>query len=142
MEENLNLFVDNNEMTESPVEAAMSSLRERKGGEDSDTSSMNAATDLLSEIYYYRELLTTSVEHRRIDLITISSYHGIREEREERLDGLFPEKLRHRCHTFKDKKIVFISSRVHPGETPASFVLNGFMHLLLDRKSSIAAKLR
>ncbi|GAB0098302.1 cytosolic carboxypeptidase-like protein 5 [Sergentomyia squamirostris] len=98
--------------------------------------------DFKSEIYFYRELLTYSVEKRRVDLITISSYHGICDDREQRLENLFPEKIRHRCHTFRNKKIIFVSSRVHPGETPASFVLNGFLSLLLDRKSSVAASLR
>ncbi|XP_059620249.1 cytosolic carboxypeptidase-like protein 5 [Phlebotomus argentipes] len=98
--------------------------------------------DFKSEIYFHRELLTYSVEKRRVDLITISSYHGICDEREQRLENLFPEKTRHRCHTFRGKRIIFVSSRVHPGETPASFVLNGFLALLLDRKSSIAATLR
>uniref|UniRef100_A0A2M4CGN0 Putative peptidase m14-like domain of atp/gtp binding protein n=1 Tax=Anopheles darlingi TaxID=43151 RepID=A0A2M4CGN0_ANODA len=94
------------------------------------------------EIYYYRELLTHSVEHRRIELLTISSFHGIQTAREPRLRNLFPEEQAQRCHTFRDKKIVFISSRVHPGETPASFVLNGFLSMLLDRKSIVSQTLR
>lgn len=39
-------------------------------------------------------------------------------------------------------QIIFISSRVHPGETPASFVLNGFFKLILDKRSAVAATLR
>jgi cytosolic carboxypeptidase protein 5 len=93
-------------------------------------------------IYYYRELLINSYEERRIDLVTITSFHGIEDKREERLKNLFPDQSKPRCHTFKDKKIIFISSRVHPGETPASFVLNGFVNLLLDRKNQVAAVLR
>ena len=31
---------------------------------------------------------------------------------------------------FENKKIVFISCRVHPGETPAQFVLDGILELL------------
>uniref|UniRef100_A0A1B0GH66 tubulin-glutamate carboxypeptidase n=1 Tax=Lutzomyia longipalpis TaxID=7200 RepID=A0A1B0GH66_LUTLO len=83
-----------------------------------------------SEIYFYRELLTYSVEKRRVDLITISSYHGISEEHSTSLSYI------------SQQEDYFVSSRVHPGETPASFVLNGFLTLLLDRKSSIAATLR
>ena len=94
------------------------------------------------DIYYYRELLITSYEQRRIDLITITSFHGIEDKREERLKNLFPDYSKPRCHTFKDKKIIFISSRVHPGETPASFVLNGFVNLLLDKKNQAASVLR
>lgn len=94
------------------------------------------------EIYYYRELLISSYESRRVDLLTITSFHGIEEKREERLVNLFPDQSKPRAHSFKDKKIIFISSRVHPGETPASFVLNGFLNLILDRKSQVAAILR
>jgi murein tripeptide amidase MpaA len=35
-------------------------------------------------------------------------------------------------NTFKDKDIVFISSRVHPGETPASHMLKGLVEFLLQ----------
>lgn len=98
--------------------------------------------EVRDDIYYYRELLITSYEQRRIDLVTISSFHGIEDKREERLKNLFPDYSKPRCHTFKDKKIIFISSRVHPGETPASFVLNGFVNLLLDRKNQVAQILR
>lgn len=99
-------------------------------------------TDLRDDIYYHRELLIRSYEGRRIDLVTISSFHGITDQREERIKTLFPDLVTPRCHVFKDKKIIFISSRVHPGETPASFVLNGFLQLILDRKNVIAQTLR
>ncbi|XP_058123596.1 uncharacterized protein LOC131294776 [Anopheles ziemanni] len=102
----------------------------------------DSKSDTRDEIYYCRELLTHSVERRRIELLTISSFHGIQTAREVRLRNLFPDEDAQRCHTFRDKKIVFISSRVHPGETPASFVLNGFLSMLLDRKSVISQTLR
>lgn len=95
-----------------------------------------------NDIYYYRELLINSYENRRIDLLTISSFHGIEERREDRHVNLFPDASKPRAHCFRDKKIIFISSRVHPGETPASFVLNGFLNLILDRKSQVASILR
>lgn len=154
LEENISLFVEQADLdglttvtatttagTISPTNSSLSLLL-RRDSSDSTSADLTSADDLYNEIYYCRELLTHSVEQRRIDLLTITSYHGISAEREERLDGLFPELLRHRCHSFRNKKIVFLSSRVHPGETPASFVLNGFIRLLLDRKSQIAATLR
>ncbi|XP_053688151.1 uncharacterized protein LOC128737518 isoform X2 [Sabethes cyaneus] len=107
-----------------------------------DDDGKGSNIDLRDDIYYYRELLTHSVERRRIELLTISSFHGIQTTREERLRNLFPEDKTPRCHTFKNKKIIFISSRVHPGETPASFVLNGFLSTLLDRKSIVSITLR
>lgn len=39
-------------------------------------------------------------------------------------------------------QIIFISARVHPGETPSSFVFNGFLNLLLNRSDPIAIQLR
>ncbi|XP_055629930.1 uncharacterized protein LOC129770842 isoform X3 [Toxorhynchites rutilus septentrionalis] len=107
---------------------------------DDDTKATNL--DHRDDIYYYRELLTHSVEKRRVELLTITSFHGIQTTREDRLQNLFPDEKTPRCHTFKHKKIIFISSRVHPGETPASFVLNGFLSMLLDRRSIVSITLR
>lgn len=98
--------------------------------------------EVREDIYLYRELLISSYEQRRIDIMTITNFHGIEDKREERLKNLFPDYSKPRCHTFKDKKVIFISSRVHPGETPASFVLNGFINQLLDRKNPVASILR
>ena len=42
-------------------------------------------------IYFKRELLVESIEKRRIELLTITSYDGITEEHEEILPDLFPE---------------------------------------------------
>eukprot|EP01138_Halocafeteria_seosinensis_P005440 gb/GECG01005561.1/.p1 GENE.gb/GECG01005561.1/~~gb/GECG01005561.1/.p1 ORF type:complete len:823 (+),score=76.98 gb/GECG01005561.1/:1-2469(+) len=47
-----------------------------------------------------------------------------------------------RPHSFPDKPVVFISSRVHPGETPASFVLNGILRFLLNETNEAAKMLR
>lgn len=98
--------------------------------------------EIKDDVYYYRELLINSYEDRRVDLVTISNFHGIEEKREDRMKNLFPDQSKLRCHSFRDKKVIFISSRVHPGETPASFVLNGFLNLLLDRKSQVGNLLR
>lgn len=38
--------------------------------------------------------------------------------------------------------MIFISARVHPGETPSSFVFNGILNLLLNREDPIAIILR
>jgi hypothetical protein len=32
----------------------------------------------------------------------------------------------------KGKRVVFLSGRVHPGETPASFVMNGLIRFLVS----------
>ncbi|XP_022825155.1 cytosolic carboxypeptidase-like protein 5 isoform X1 [Spodoptera litura] len=93
------------------------------------------------DIYYVRECLIYSLEGRRVDLLTITSHHGITSEREERLKNLFPDN-QERPHKFVNKKVIFISARVHPGETPSSFVFNGFLNLLLTRNDPIAIQLR
>ncbi|XP_011690005.1 PREDICTED: LOW QUALITY PROTEIN: cytosolic carboxypeptidase-like protein 5 [Wasmannia auropunctata] len=94
------------------------------------------------DIYYHRECAIKSLEDRRLDILTISSYHNISMEREDRLSNLFPEKSEERPYKFHDKKVIFISARVHPGETPSSFVLNGFLNFLLNREDQIAIHLR
>ena len=43
---------------------------------------------------------------------------------------------------FKGKKIVFLSARVHPGETQSSFVLNGFLKFLLRENDARSEALR
>lgn len=93
------------------------------------------------DIYYCRECLIYSLEGRRVDLLTITSHHGITTDREERLKNLFPDN-QERPHKFQNKKVIFVSARVHPGETPSSFVFNGFLNLLLTRNDPIAIQLR
>uniref|UniRef100_A0A348G602 tubulin-glutamate carboxypeptidase n=1 Tax=Odontomachus monticola TaxID=613454 RepID=A0A348G602_ODOMO len=96
----------------------------------------------VDDIYYHRECAIKSLEGRRLDVLTISSYHNISTEREDRLNNMFPEESEERPYKFWDKKIIFISARVHPGETPSSFVLNGFLNFLLNREDQIAIVLR
>lgn len=117
-------------------------MKIEKATECSATILKPSIDELKNEIYYHRELVINSVEQRRIDLITITSFEGIEDLCEERIKNLFPDISMPRCHNFKNKKIIFLSSRVHPGETVASFVLNGFINLLLDRKSQVACVLR
>ena len=60
-----------------------------------------------SSIYYHRELLCYSLDGLRIDLITVSSHHGITDRHEDRLrvDGLFPDKSSYRARKFEGKKV-------------------------------------
>lgn len=57
------------------------------------------------DIYYHRECLIQSLEGRPIDLITISSHHGITTVQEPRLKGLFPDINTPRSYQFKGKKV-------------------------------------
>ena len=47
-----------------------------------------------------------------------------------------------RAREFKGKKIIFLSARVHPGETQSSFVMNGFLKFLLRDNDVRAEALR
>ena len=95
-------------------------------------------------IYYRRELLTNSLEGRRIDLLTISGTKGQLDAREGPLPSpLLPESgPQQRPHRFKGKKYVFLTARVHPGETPASHVFDGFLQFILRPDDPRAIALR
>ncbi|XP_076861576.1 cytosolic carboxypeptidase-like protein 5 isoform X2 [Brachyhypopomus gauderio] len=93
-------------------------------------------------LYYHRELLCYSLDGHRVDLLTVTSCHGMLEEREPRLDKLFPDHSTPRPHRFTGKQVFFLSSRVHPGETPSSFVFNGFLNFILSRDDPRAQTLR
>ncbi|XP_054332080.1 cytosolic carboxypeptidase-like protein 5 isoform X1 [Pongo pygmaeus] len=96
----------------------------------------------LDTIYYHRELLCYSLDGLRVDLLTITSCHGLREDREPRLEQLFPDTSTPRPFRFAGKRIFFLSSRVHPGETPSSFVFNGFLDFILRPDDPRAQTLR
>ncbi|CAC5420170.1 AGBL4 [Mytilus coruscus] len=80
-------------------------------------------------VYYYRcpsalqmmcykclvfsgELLCLTVQQRRLDMITITNP-----------DNLDPEET---------KRVVYVTARVHPGETPASYVCQGVIDFLIS----------
>ncbi|XP_078069167.1 cytosolic carboxypeptidase-like protein 5 isoform X1 [Mustelus asterias] len=92
--------------------------------------------------YYHREPLCYSLDKRRIDLITITSCDGMTAECEPRLEKLFPDHSTPRPKQFSGKQVFFLSSRVHPGETPSSFVFNGFLEFILRADDLRARMLR
>ncbi|XP_053523033.1 cytosolic carboxypeptidase-like protein 5 isoform X4 [Artibeus jamaicensis] len=96
----------------------------------------------LDTIYYHREILCYSLDGLRVDLLTISSCHGLRRDREPRLEQLFPDISTPRPFCFTGKRVFFLSSRVHPGETPSSFVFNGFLDFILRPDDPRAQTLR
>ncbi|XP_019947492.2 cytosolic carboxypeptidase-like protein 5 isoform X1 [Paralichthys olivaceus] len=93
-------------------------------------------------VYYHRELLCQSLDGNRVDLLTVTNCSGMQEEREPRLSKLFPDTNTPRPHRFPNKRVFFLSSRVHPGETPSSFVFNGFLNFILRRDDPRAHALR
>ena len=109
------------------------------------------------DIYFRRELLTHSLEGRNVDLITITAQDPYvfstqaSPNTEPSMEGLFPllanckspsehteedeadQHKQHRPFIFRRKKYILISCRAHPGETPASFMLEGLIKSLLNR---------
>ena len=73
-----------------------------------DTRFSEPSSDKLTDsnkIYYHRELICRSLEGRRVELVTVSSHHGITGEEEPRLDDLFPDKSVNRARRFKEKRV-------------------------------------
>ena len=71
-----------------------------------------------------------------MELLTLTSNKGKTATAESTLPGLFPDN--NRPLAFEGKKTIFLSSRVHPGETPASYVLLGLLNFLCNEKSEQA----
>lgn len=94
-------------------------------------------------IYIHRDLLGYSKDGLRLDLLTISSNQGIiDDEIEPPVDDIFPEGVSCRLFDMSQKSFFFITSRVHPGETQASFILDGFIEFILSPYDLRAKKLR
>ena len=102
-------------------------------------------------VYYHRELLTRSLDGRRVDLITISDHAGIGAAGEvepplvELTDAALASSRAEggeRARSFGGKPIFLLTSRVHPGETPAQHVFDGCLAFLLHPTDPRAAALR
>ncbi|XP_053481286.1 cytosolic carboxypeptidase 6 [Ictalurus furcatus] len=63
--------------------------------------------------YLKREQLGLSVQQRKLDLLTITNPANLSPERE--------------------KRVVFLTARVHPGESPASFICQGVIDFLVSQ---------
>ena len=77
-----------------------------------------------------------------MDLITLTGMNGLCREKEANMENLFTEERNNRPYKFRGKKIVFVSARVHPGETCSSHVINGLLKFLLRENDPRAAALR
>jgi hypothetical protein len=92
----------------------------------SDCDAIDAHVNNFAEagsLFAQRELLTTSCDNRRVELLTISSVDGADQlQREALIPTLFPEAAADsRPPTFPEKEIIFVSARVHPGITVTAF---------------------
>ena len=82
----------------------------------SDLQQYLAAQEYLKAAFLRREVLCRSVNHRKVDVLTIGD----------------PERMR-LATPLAVRPVVFVTGRVHPGETPASYVTHGLIdHLLSD----------
>ena len=107
-----------------------------------------------SSILYTRELLCRTADGRRCDLLTITNRTTgpkATKEREPRpaagtaptvLPRDDPDQARRRPLRHPDKRHVLVTARVHPGETPASFMCGGLLRVLLDADDPRGAMLR
>mmetsp|Transcript_33874 Transcript_33874/g.52761 ORF Transcript_33874/g.52761 Transcript_33874/m.52761 type:complete len:523 (+) Transcript_33874:439-2007(+) len=94
-------------------------------------------------VYFEREVLTRSLDGRRVELITVSDMHGISDIREEPREGLFPGQTPdQRPYKFLDKTYYFLTARVHPGEAPAQWMWDGFLDFLFLKDDPRAKMLR
>lgn len=82
-------------------------------------------------IYYHQENLIYSLEKKDCDIVTISSYTGIQDDKEKNIVNLYPGNPE-RARVFVGKKVMLLTSRVHPGETQGSFMVNGFLKFLVS----------
>jgi hypothetical protein len=98
------------------------------------------AMDLCDEsLYFCKETLTHSLENRKIYLLTITNKSKMTSQRQKKFQlnkHLFPISKKSRPFQF-DKKYILITSRVHPGETPASYVLEGILNFLFQKNEIV-----
>jgi hypothetical protein len=88
------------------------------------------------EVFFHREVLCRSWEGLEQWVLTISSQNLRLEKEKESYEVFDGQPGVSTCSKFEARKpVILLSSRVHPGETPASHALNGVLKLLLDTKS-------
>jgi cytosolic carboxypeptidase protein 5 len=100
-------------------------------GENKELINMLKETCTNKSIYYHEENLIYSLEKRECEILTISSFTGIQQETEKTIPLLYPDS-KQRSRSFIGKKYMLLTSRVHPGETQGSFMMNGFLKFLVS----------
>ena len=71
-----------------------------------------------------------TTDGNRCDLLTISSFSHMLDDKEPTLRDLYPDEEPRARQFSRDKEIVFVTARVHPGETPAAHICNGVINFL------------
>ena len=72
-----------------------------------DARMTKQSTNFADDIYYHRENAINSLEGRRLDILTISSYYNILSDREAKIKDLFPDENAERPFKFQDKKVKY-----------------------------------
>ena len=96
---------------------------------------------LISQQYDYvvKETLGKSVFDKGIDLITISAPVNLANKKEAGVTMSLQDEEEEAER--KRIKVVFIMARVHPGETPSSFVVQGLIDFLVSSHDIAARQL-
>ena len=90
---------------------------------------------------YYNRILLNKTTFSLPKISKIPQQQEIFNQLEPNLIGLFPKK--NRCKkSLHDKPIIFISARVHPGETPGTHMMNGIIKYLTNEKNEYSELLR
>ena len=98
-----------------------------------------SAARLSDKFEFRRETLATSRQGRPLEVLTITSRDGGRRGGAAAAGGGSPSTTAEEVP--RGKSVFFLSARVHPGETPASFILNGVLNFLVrssDRRAQVA----
>mmetsp|Transcript_16173 Transcript_16173/g.36748 ORF Transcript_16173/g.36748 Transcript_16173/m.36748 type:complete len:664 (+) Transcript_16173:262-2253(+) len=106
-------------------------------------SHLDGALHRLAEgsAYVHREQLTTSLGGHPIELVTLTRRSHRSAQRQPALPDLIPEETQ-RPWLFPGRRAIFISARVHPGETPASYMLEGLLDFLASGNHEATELLR
>ena len=103
-----------------------------------DIQSMQEILKNDKKIYFHKEILIKSYEGLDIPLLTITS-HDCKTDSPETYEVLEGTS---KCPKFELKKpVILLSSRVHPGETPASHAQNGVIKFQLNKENEMASVL-
>ncbi len=93
--------------------------------------------------YVQHSSLCTTVGVRDVPLLTITHPSSSFETPETpETPEVQPRARNNQEKPIEERQVVFISVRVHPGETPASWLMHGMMEFLTSTNDDLAARLR